>query len=167
MPPEETPYQPSDVLHVGDEIEPDLAPQIAGKSIRITCAVKPESKNSIIVAQGGRVAGYSLYLIDGRPHFSVREARKIYTVAAGADPGPSYRLEARLQTDGPMTLSVNNRDLVTGKCAGLLAKQPEESMCVGFDSGAPVAKYKGNASDPFQGDLSELKVETGAADAGP
>jgi arylsulfatase A len=167
MPPEETPYHPSDVLHVGDEIEPGLAPQIAGKTVRITCAVKPASKNAIIVAQGGRISGYALYLTDGIPRFAVRKAGKIYTVTAAADPGPSYRLDARLQTDGTMTLSVNAQDPARGKCAGLLAKQPEDSMFVGFDSGAPVAKYKGNASDPFQGDLSELKVETGAADAGP
>jgi arylsulfatase A len=162
-PPEETPYQPSDLLHVGDEIEADEAPQIVGKSLRITCKVKPKSQNAVIVAQGGKTVGYSLYLTDGIPSFAVRENGKLYSVAATTAPGKSYSIEAQLQDDGTMTLSIDSQLAVTGKAAGLFSKQPQEAMCVGFDNGAPVAKYKGKATDPFQGSIQGLKVETAEA----
>jgi arylsulfatase A-like enzyme len=163
MPPEETPYQPSDLLHVGDEIERELAPQIAGKCVRVTCAVEPESKNAVVVAQGGKQSGYSLYLTDGIPSFAVRENGKLYTVTAPSAPGQSYRLEAQLRADGTITLSIDNQPPLTAKAPGLIARQPEEAMCVGFDNGAPVAKYKNKATDPYQGKITGLKVETASS----
>jgi arylsulfatase A-like enzyme len=166
-PPEPTPYEPSDLLHVGDEIEKDEAPQIAGKSLSITCEVKPKSQNAVIVAQGGTRDGYSLYLTDGIPTFSVRENGKLYSIAASTTPGKTYAIEAQLQTDGTMTLAIDHQIAATGKAPGLIPHQPRESMSVGFDSGAPVAKYKNNPKDPFQGKITGLKVMTMAATKEP
>jgi len=162
-PPVPAPYQPSDLLHVGDEIDSDEAPQIAGKSLRITCEVEPQSRNAVIVAQGGKSVGYSLYLTDGIPTFAVRENGELYSVAAAAAPGKSYSIEAQLQGDGTMTLSIDNQLVAKGNAAGLVPKQPKEAMCVGFDSGAPVAKYKQKGTDPFQGNITGLKVVTADA----
>ena len=167
MPPEETPYQPTDELHVGDEIDAGAAPQIAGKRLLITCEVAPKSANAIIVAQGGKQTGYSLYLTDGVPSFAVRENGKLYTVSAPAAPGPAYRIEARLESGGALSLAIDGQAPVTGKAPGLVTKQPEESMCVGFDSGAPVAKYKNKATDPFQGAITGLKIVTEEATTSP
>jgi arylsulfatase A len=163
QPPQPAAYQPTDLLHVGDTIEANEAPQIAGKNLRITCEVTPKSMNAVIVAQGGKTVGYSLYLTDGLPTFSVRENGKLYSVAAAAAPGKAYALDAQLQGDGKMTLAIDNKPAAEGKAAGLIPKQPDESMDVGFDSGAPVAKYKGKATDPFQGSLSKLKIMTSDA----
>lgn len=161
QPPEAVPYQPSDILHVGDEIESEQAPQIAEKTLRITCKVKPKSQNAVIVAQGGKDAGYSLYLADGIPTFAVREKMKLFTVAAETKPKKSYAIEARLEDDGKMTLAIDDKIAATGQAPGLIPKQPKEDMCVGFDNGAPVAKYNGDPKNPFQGAISGLKVETG------
>jgi hypothetical protein len=129
--------------------------------LRITCEVKPKSKNAVIVAQGGLDAGYSLYLVDGVPAFAVREGRKLSSVTSAHAPGDSYSIEAQLQDDGTLTLSIDNGPAAKGKAAGLITRQPRESMCVGFDNGAPVAKYKNKATDPFQGTITGLKVVTG------
>lgn len=161
-PPEETPYQPTDLLHVGDEIVSELAPKIAGKAIQIVCEVKPKAKNAVIVAQGGKKDGYSLYIVDGVPTFSVRENGKLYSVAGLAVPKGKYKLDARLHADGTMTLAVNDRISGSGSANGLLREQPKESMCVGFDNGAPVAKYKQDAKEPYQGELKGLSVTVGA-----
>ena len=136
--PEEKPYQPSDLLHVGDEIEAYEAPQIAGKPLRITCQITPKSENAVIVTQGGKQSGYSLYLTDGVPSFAVRENKKLYTVAAPSAPGKTYGIEARLEKGGRMTLAIDDKIVAKGKAAGLFKKQPAESMCVGFNDGAPV-----------------------------
>jgi hypothetical protein len=53
---------------------------------------------------------------------------------------------------------VDDQPPIKGKAPGLITKQPRESLCVGFDSGAPVGKYKHNAKDPYQGTISDLKV---------
>ena len=168
-PPEQTPYQPSDLLHVGDEIEADEAPQIVGKNLLITCQVKPKSSNAVIVAQGGKTVGYSLYLTDGIPSFAVRENGQLHVVTAAEAPAPgkTYGIEAQLQGDGTMTLSIDDQPAAKGKAAGLFSKQPQEAMCVGFDSGAPVAKYKGKGTDPYQGSITGLKVVTAKAVAQP
>jgi hypothetical protein len=158
QPPPVVAYQPGDLLHVGDEIDGDEAPQIAGKTLRITCEVKPKSKNAVIVAQGGKNIGYSLYLTDGIPTFGVREGGKLFTIAALAAPKKAYTLEAQLQADGKMMLAINGKSAALGKAPGLFSRQPSEGMDVGFDDGAPVAKYKGNVKDPFQGKLSKLKI---------
>jgi arylsulfatase A len=160
-PPEPTPYQPTDLLHVGDEIEPAEAPQIAGKALRIVCEVKPKMENAVIVAQGGSKSGYTLYLADGVPVFAVRENGKLFSVKADAVPGKDYKLDAQLHADGKMTLAVNEVMAAKGSAKGLVNEQPKESMCVGFDSGAPVAKYKQRATEPFQGELIGLSVMVG------
>ncbi len=156
-PREQTVYKPSDALRVGDELDRDVAPQIAGKALIISCEVEPKSQNAVIVAQGGKAVGYSLYLRDGNPVFAVRERGKLFSVAATNAPAKKFRIEARLETNGAMTLTVDGVT-ATGKAASLIPSQPQEGMCVGFDDGAPVAEYKGNASDLFQGRISELKV---------
>jgi arylsulfatase len=160
-PPEPKPYQPTDLLHVGDEIESADAPQIAGKALRIVCEVKPKSKNAVIVAQGGKMEGYTLYLADGVPTFAVRENGKLHEVHAATAPAKSYQLEARLGADGSMTLEVNKQVAVSGNAGGPVPKQPKEGMCVGFDGGAAVANYKQKATEPFQGEIKRLSVTVG------
>ncbi|HEY3863668.1 MAG TPA: sulfatase [Verrucomicrobiae bacterium] len=161
QPPEPTAYQPADELHVGDVIESEEAPQIAGKSLRIVCEVKPESDNAVIVAQGGSKVGYALYLADGLPAFSVRENGKLFTVKAAERPGRDFKLDAQLLSNGSMTLAVDGKISATGAAPGLVSGQPKESMCVGFDDGAAVAKYKQKAKEPFQGKLTGLSVMVG------
>lgn len=160
-PPALSPYQAGDLLHIGDSLDPEEAPQIAQKTLRITCKVKPKSRNAVIVAQGGRRDGYSLYLTEGKPAFAVREDSRLFTIEATNVPGQSYALEARLGPGGKMTLAIDHQSASEGQAAGLIQRQPQESMDVGYDSGAPVAKYKGKAASPYQGALSDLKVETG------
>lgn len=150
-------YKPSDTLRIGDELDREVAPQIAGKSFVIRCEVEAKSHDAVIVAQGGKAVGYSLYLSDGRPVFAVRERGKLFSVTATNTPAGSCKIEARLETDGTMKLTVDGITAI-GKAAGLITSQPQEGLCVGFDDGAPVAEYKGSATEPFQGRISGLKV---------
>ena len=150
-------YKPSDPLRMGDELDRDEAPQIAGKPLVISCEVEPKSQNAVVVAQGGKAVGYALYLNEGKPVFAVREHGQLFSVASTNAPVKKFKIEARLEAGGGMSLMV---DGVTarGKAAGLIPSQPQEGLCVGFDDGAPVAEYKGKGTDPFQGKISELKV---------
>jgi hypothetical protein len=88
----------------------------------------------------------------------------LYSVTAPVAPEKSYALDAQLLGDGKITLAIDGKLAAEGNAPGLIPKQPEESMDVGFDSGAPVAKYKNKATDPFQGSISGLTIVT--ADAG-
>jgi len=159
------PYQPTDVLRVGDEIESEDAPQIAGKTLHITCEVKPKSKNAVILAQGGSRHGYTLYLDDRVPAFGVRVDGKLISVKATSAPRGNYKLDAKLDAGGVMTLAVNGEIVAQGNAAGLIGKQPSESLCVGFDDGAPVATYKQKAKEIYQGELNGLSVTVGESPA--
>jgi hypothetical protein len=134
--------------------------------VRITCNVKPKSTNAVIVAQGGIDSGYSLYLKDGVPNFAVRENRQLYSIAAKRASGESYNVEAELQSDGKMTLSIDHQSAATGKAPGPIQRQPHERLCVGFDDGRPVANYKFDPKEPYQGEISGLKVLTGVVGSG-
>ncbi len=155
---EPTTYRSTDVLHIGDEIQPSQAPQVAGKTLRIVCEVKPKSKDAVIVAQGGSHVGYALYIADGVPTFSVREGGNLFSVHAEKSPGENYKLDVELKKDGTMTLSVDGGEPAMGTAPGLISSQPKEPFCVGFDSAAPVAKYKQKGTQPFQGEIKGLSV---------
>ncbi len=150
-------FAPSlDTLKVGDSLSGDDAPDIAGKPLRITCEVEAQSRNGVIVAQGGRSFGYAVYLGDGRLKFTVREGGQPVTITGGEAPKTAFKLEARLGRDGVMTLVVDGRSVAQGKAAGLISRQPADDFCVGHDNRAAVGDYAAPAR--FQGAIRNLAV---------
>ncbi len=145
-------------LGVGESLGQAEAPQIAGKPLLVSADVKPESSEGVIVAQGGSLNGYALYLHNGRPVFTVRAAGEVYSITAPEKPPARFLVEAHLAAEGALTLAVNGRLVATGKASGVIPAQPQEDFCVGFDNGRPVGDYNGKAH--FRGTIANLKVVT-------
>jgi hypothetical protein len=55
-----------------------------------------------------------------------------------------------------MTLAVDGQTVATGKAPGLIDVQPQEELCVGFDSRRAVGDYDGKPH--FRGAICQLKV---------
>ncbi len=131
-------------------------PQIANKALAITCDVTPQVLAGVILAQGGNQQGYALYLKDGKPIFSVRENRKLYSAAASDAPSGKFSLEARLAKDGAMTLAVNGKIVARSQAPGPIAVQPAEEFSIGQDTRVAVGDY--TAPHPLKGKIEKVKV---------
>ncbi len=147
-----------DKLAIGDVLGQGEAPQIGGKPLTISAEVQSESPEGVIVAQGGSLNGYALHLHAGKPVFTVRVAGDVSSISAPEKPGGRFRVEARLDRDGTLSLAVDGKNVAHGKAAGVIPAQPHEDFCVGFDNGRPVGDYDGKAH--FHGTISNLKVTT-------
>jgi arylsulfatase A-like enzyme len=147
-------------LKIGDNLEGDSAPQIAGQPLAITCQIEPKAGAGVIVAQGGSAVGYSLYLKDKRLVFAVRRsADEIVRITSDELPAGPIAIEARLAGDGAMTLAVNGKPAAAGKAGGLIDRQPMEDFCVGHDNRVPLDAYDGETR--FAGSIEQLKVVAG------
>ena len=137
-----------------------ISPQIANKALIIRCDVTTQAKNGVILAQGGRQHGYALHLQNGKLIFSVRENEKLFSVAsADAIEGTfqgTFSVEARLEKDGAMKLSVNGKTLAQGKAPGLIPVQPIDELSIAHDAQTAVGDY--NAPNPLQGKVENVKV---------
>ncbi len=140
------------------ETPPVPSPKIANKAFIITCTVTPQSRDGVILAQGGNQQGYALHLKDGKPIFSVRENKKLYTVTAPDAPEGKFTLEAHLEKDGAMTLAINGQIVARGQAAGLIPAQPAEELSIGKDTRVAVGEYA--APHPLQGTVENVKVTT-------
>jgi arylsulfatase A len=147
-----------DKLKIGDVLPKGRAPRVANRPLTISVDVEPQNPNGVIVADGGLVVGYALYLRDGKLVFTVKINREPVSITASETPSGKFSAEARLAADSAMTLLINGKKVAEGKAAGLLPVQPAENFCVGFDDKEPVADYGKPAR--FKGSIENLKVST-------
>ncbi|NBV22760.1 MAG: hypothetical protein EBS05_12705 [Proteobacteria bacterium] len=148
-----------DNLKIGDTLTGADAPQVLGKPLTITCEVETKAREGVIVAHGGVAVGYALYLKEGHPVFAVHQGGKdiVRITSPNALEGPAT-LEARLASDGTMTLLIAGKTVTTGKIDGPLNRQPAEAFCVGHDDLKTVDDYDGKKL--FAGTVRNLKVNT-------
>ncbi|BDI28786.1 hypothetical protein CCAX7_008370 [Capsulimonas corticalis] len=135
------------------------SPQIAGQPIDIRCDVTPQGADGVILAQGGDQRGYALYLQGGKLIFGVREAGKLYTAAVADPPKDKFSLEARLETTGAMTLSINGGPPARGAAPGVIAAQPKDGLSIGEDTQSAVGDY--TAPNTLKGKVENVKVTAG------
>ncbi|MFA6544907.1 MAG: arylsulfatase [Limisphaerales bacterium] len=142
----------------GPAAEASAPPQIANRALTIRCEVNPESRNGVILAQGGNQHGYALHLADGRPVFSVRVNGKLFTAIAAEAPAGRFALEARLEPDGAMTLAVNGKVTAQGRASGLIPAQPVDGLSIGQDIKTAVGNY--TAPHPLKGLVEKVSIQT-------
>lgn len=148
----------------------DIFIDLRNRSYTITADVEVDKKgNGVIVCQGGRFGGLSLYLKDGKPAFSynylglstetimAKKALKAgkYTLVydfkyEGGGPGKG----------GTGTLTANGEKIAEGK---LTRTQPgifsvDDLADIGLDEGTPVGDYK--TPFRFNGKIDRVTIET-------
>lgn len=131
-------------------------PNIANKTLTISCEVTAQSSKGVILAQGGDRQGYALHLQGGKPVFSVRRNQVLVSIVAPDAPQGKFSLEAHLEKDGVMTLAVNGTIAARGKAAGLIEVQPAEGLEIGQDGRGAVGNYI--APGALQGKVENVKI---------
>lgn len=108
--------------------------------VRAEVEIGPDT-HGVVIAQGGRVHGFSLHVDQGTPVFELRRDGVVQTVRA---PGPIrgvHQLRGRLTRDS-VDLSIDGKVVATSKSFGLLPGQPEDAREVGLDSQTAAGSYE-------------------------
>jgi len=132
------------------------SPQIAGKSLAISCEVEPQLPDGVILAQGGNQQGYALWLRDGRLFFGVRIDGELTSIAASETPAGRIVVKAKLDRDGAMQLSMNGRIVAEGRAPGPIPTQPMDELSVGRDVRTAVGDY--TSPFPLFGKVEKVSV---------
>ena len=146
-------------LRAGQVMSHGASPRMQGRPFTITAEVTATAPDGVILAQGGRVAGYAVYLEKGRLIFATRINHKL-TTAVSAQNFPLNQpvtITAQLRRDAIMKITVNGQPAAQGAGASLLPSQPRDGLSVGKDVDVRVGPY-GN-ENPFQGTIKRIRLQ--------
>jgi hypothetical protein len=146
---------------------------VKNRSSLITAEVEipPGGANGVILAQGGRFGGWSLYVKGGKPTYTYNwVGLQRYTVAADAPlpPGPA-KITLDFAYDGggrgkggKATLSVNGQKAAEGRIENTNPNlfSSDEGADVGIDDDTPVTEaYQAGAPSRFTGKINKVTVD--------
>lgn len=131
------------------------APQIARRPFQVDALIDAQNPSGVVIAHGGSVVGYSLYILEGQCVFAIRESDdKIHRVSTPIGSGKSS-LHAGVDAKGRLSLQVQKTPAAQAQ-GSLVPKHPSESLCIGHDDRNPVDPHSPKA--PFNGKILELAV---------
>ena len=86
----------------------------------------------------------------------MRQNEKLYITSAAPAPQGKFSIEARLEKDGAMSLSVDGKRVAAGQAPGVFTTQPQDGLSTGEDTLSAV----GNYTPPFalRGKVENVKV---------
>ena len=125
----------------------------------------------VIVCQGGKFAGWSLYMADGKPAYVHNwVGRELYTVASPEKLPPgkaairyefAYEGGKKMGKGGTGTLFVNGRKVAEGRIENTvgLVFSADETADVGVDHHTPVTNAYGQRGNEFTGEIDKVTVE--------
>ncbi len=144
----------------GDAFGSGSAPAVANKPFAIECTIEADAPSGVILAHGGTAVGYALYAKDGSIVFAVRHSTTdVQRVSLPAVSGKPVEIQAGLDKDGTLRLSLNGSESGAAKTQGLLARHPQEDFCVGHDNRNPVDDQTPKGA--FDGKISGVRVVVG------
>jgi arylsulfatase len=130
-----------------------------------------------VLAQGGRVGGYSLYFKAGRPTYQYNYlGMQRFTVAA-PEAVPAGKAKIRFQFDydgggmgkgGLGTMYVNDKKVAEGRIEKTqpLFFSADETADVGVDEAMPVTEDYKKGDNAFTGKIHKVTIEVGKIGAG-
>jgi len=144
---------------------------VKNRSLTLTADVEIPARgaNGVVLAQGGRFGGWSLYFKDGKPMYTYNFlGLQRYTVAsAQAVPAGNATIRFVFAYDGGIgkgglgTLYVNDKKVATGRIertqAGLFSA--DETADVGVDDATPVTEAYKAWDNAFTGKILKVAVE--------
>ena len=130
----------------------------ANTPLTVSAWVKPKRQKGVVLARGGWVHGYSLYLKEGTPRFALRVNKETQSVACDRSipTGVWTHLAGLVTADKKLKVYINGTLAATDTTKGLVAGNPTEPMQVGADQKSPVGHY--SAGLTFNGSIDEVRV---------
>jgi hypothetical protein len=132
----------------------------AGGAWSIEAVLKPAKPAGVIVARGGKLQGYALYLDGGRPALAVTAGGRTTTLT-GPKPitGKWTHLAGVIGNDRSLLLYVNGEVAASSALPKFISRDPTEAMQVGADEGSAVTAYP----EPmrFAGLLEAVRIYSG------
>jgi arylsulfatase A-like enzyme len=152
------------------------SPNVKNRSHSITAHidVPPTGADGVLVAAGGVVGGYALYVKDGKPTYEYNWFSQQRYKVSSADrlaPGPAIvRMEFKydgggLAKGGTVTLFINDKKVAEGRVEKTILGRysADETFDVGMDTGSPVSETY-NSPNPYAGTLRKVEVHLGPTD---
>ena len=139
-------------------------------SITAEVDIPGQEANGVIICQGGRFGGWTLYLEDGKPTYTYNwVGLKRYTIA-GAKRLPSGKVTirfefaydgGRLGAGGLGTLFVNGEQVAQGRIDNTnpLIFSPDETADVGIDEATPVTEDYKAGNSRFTGKIYQVTID--------
>ncbi len=145
-------------LEAGDKVAGARAPRIDNRPFTVSFRVETPASDAVLVAHGGIVAGFSVFLQEGQLAFAVRHGanEQVSMIVADRPLAGQAQVTARLKADLTMELMQEDQIVASGKAVRLIPKQPAEDLCLGHDAQMPVTAYPETAK--FQGKLTGLTI---------
>jgi hypothetical protein len=115
-------------LRPGERLAPQRAPRTAGRAFAVRAVLElraGKEGGQPILAQEDALHGWALRLREGRLSLALRRFRETTVVeASGTLPAGAVAIEARVGSDGAITLLAGGRELASGKAPGPLLRRP-------------------------------------------
>lgn len=139
-------------------------PDVTGKEILIKGTIsKPENRElqGVVLAQGGKEAGYGLYIQNGKLNMVVKQGGKTYkAVSTGVLPD-RFDLLASISANGAMSVQVDGREVARAKAASLFKAPLLQGVRIGqdYNNEDKMGEYEGtyNLAGNMQSASMELK----------
>ena len=142
-------------LKQGSRFAPEVSPHVVGKTLNISARIKSDAPDGVVLAQGGTLVGYSLYLRDGRVIFGVRVNKKLQEITTGEIvTGKQVTVTAKLEKDGSRSVTANGERATASGPA--INRQPARGLSVGEDQRENVGRYN---KEQFRGAIEDLVLE--------
>lgn len=155
----------------GDQLLEDVAPNLKNRSFTLTAKLEFTHRltDGVVIAQGGRFGGWSVFFKHGRPHFAYNFVGiETHTIATKEPVGCGVRtIKLRFAYDGggtgrggTATILVEDDIVATGRVERTIPYWlgPNEALGLGRDLGTPVsAAYRDHF--PFSGRIHWVRID--------
>jgi arylsulfatase A-like enzyme len=155
----------------------ETAPNVKNRSHLITATVESSSDHDdgVIIAQGGRFGGWSLYALDGRICYAYNRYGRDLTAVRSTSrltKGPHTVAMDFAYDGGPpgsgaeVTILVDGAEVATGRVEATTAFyfSFDETLNVGVDRGTPVSPDYVAVDNAFQGGIYAVRLDLGPQD---
>jgi arylsulfatase A-like enzyme len=131
--------------------------------------IPEQGVEGVVICQGGSMAGWSLYVADGRPVYLYNYFGRELTSIASDAPLPSGPVQVGVSFDydggglgkgGTAHLTVDGEEVAAGRIEHtipFLFSMSGETLDVGVDTGAQVGPYEHGF--PFSGEIAKIEIE--------
>ncbi len=132
----------------------------ARRAWTIEAVVKAEKPDGVILARGGRVQGYALWLKDGRPAFSVNVRGSVASAESKERISDWAEVSGLITADKHAELRVGGKTAARVPLPSWIPADPNEGMQIGADHGSPVIDP---APPPFVGLIESVRISAAAS----